>query len=113
MTRRTSDTWQPDLFNGVGIQRSEGLTRADELEQARQEMRDTGSADLFDVLASAPIETERVYGVEMPVRYYANHCTACNRRWTVRIASVGEVADQEWDHCTACYTGPFAFYSED
>lgn len=112
-TRQPSDVWQPDLFGGAGIQRSEGLTRADELEQARREMHDTGSTDLFDALAGAPVETERVYGELMPVRYYANHCNACDRRWTVRIASITEVTDQEWDHCTACYSGPFAFYSED
>lgn len=51
--RRTSSggQWQPDLFGGRGIQRTEGLTRAEQLELARQEMRDTGSRDLFDAVA--------------------------------------------------------------
>ena len=111
--RQSSGTWQPDLFNGEAIDRAEGLTRADQLERARQEMRDTGSADLFDALASTPVETEMVYGELMPVRYYTNHCAACDRRWTVRIASITLPTHQEWDHCTECYTGAFAFYSED
>jgi hypothetical protein len=46
--RRPGAEWQPDLFGGAGIQRREGLTRAEQLELAREEMRDVGARDLFD-----------------------------------------------------------------
>jgi hypothetical protein len=46
--RPSGGTWQPDLFGGRGIERREGLTRAEQLELAREEMRDVGARDLFD-----------------------------------------------------------------
>ena len=52
--RPASDTWQPDLLGGLGIQRADSGT-SDQLGQARQEMRSSGSADLFDAIADAPV----------------------------------------------------------
>jgi hypothetical protein len=49
--RPTGGDWQPDLFGGRGIERREGLTRAEQLELAREEMRQTGQRDLFDAIA--------------------------------------------------------------
>ena len=49
--RPTGGDWQPDLFGGAGIERREGATRAEQMQLAAEEMRATGSRDLFDLEA--------------------------------------------------------------
>jgi hypothetical protein len=53
-TKPTSGNWQPDIFGGAGIQREPWKDRADDLRRAGQEMRDSGSSDLFDALPATP-----------------------------------------------------------
>ncbi len=77
-------TWQPDLFNGQGIQRSEGLTRADELERARREMRDTGSADLFDLVSSVNWTNDDVFAARDRTVVYRD-----GRPFTVKLYADG------------------------
>jgi hypothetical protein len=47
--RRGFDAYTPDLFGGAHRERGEGRTRAEQMELARQEMRDTGSRSMFEL----------------------------------------------------------------
>lgn len=76
---RAPSATQPDLFNGRGIQRAETSDRGANLEAARQEMRDTGSPDIFDHLAET---TERIASVTHQWRPVAggfgtSYCSRC------------------------------------
>jgi len=104
---RAGGTWQPDLFNGVGIRRPEGLTRVDELERARQEMRDTGSADLSDAVANATAaprrpEHQRCYqppDIEPSMlRFLAWQCSRCQCATTHPLLAEIDAGVCHWCH---------------
>jgi hypothetical protein len=81
----SSGNWQPDQFNGLGIQRVDGIDRDDEFARARREMRDTGSADMFDAIADATTaiaacEHEGVAAIQWCLKCGATQSTSCFER---------------------------------
>jgi len=123
--RRPSGAWQPDLFNGEGIQRGEGQSRGDELERARQEMRDTGSADLFDLVeATTPEprrpEHQRCYQPAdlepARLRFLAWQCSRCECATTHPLLTEIDSGICHWchdDELAARGELRYAVYSED
>jgi hypothetical protein len=90
--RRGAGEWQPDLFGGRGIERPDafapGLSRAEQLELAREEMRATGSRDLFDFMADQPPRRNPRYVLRLDEDNYWRAWDTKHKRYSPHVLQI-------------------------
>jgi hypothetical protein len=89
--KRGFDAYTPDLFGGAHKERGEGTSKAEQMEFARQEMRDTGSHSLFDLLDEPKRKNpgDRVSGLTLGVLALAAVAMLHCGRHVVAMRQVG------------------------